>query len=123
MATLITREGGEPFVAPSVQERPLDDSGEALRFVERLASGEFDMLVCMTGAGLVFWRDQVAVEGAVDRLRAALRAVAIVSRGPEPLPILRDWELTRISLCQSRTPGRKLWPKLANGVGGKRRNS
>ena len=90
MATLILREGGEPFVAPSVQERALDDSGEALRFVERLASGEFDMLVCMTGAGLAFWRDQVAAQGAVERLGAALRGVTIVSRGPKPLPILRE---------------------------------
>jgi uroporphyrinogen-III synthase len=90
MATLILREGGEPFVAPSVQERALDDSGEALRFVERLASGEFDMLVCMTGAGLAFWRDQVAAQGAAERLSAALRGVTIVSRGPKPLPILRE---------------------------------
>jgi uroporphyrinogen-III synthase len=90
MANLILREGGVPFVAPSVQERALDDSGEALHFVERLESGEFDMLVCMTGAGLAFLRDQAASHGAVERLGAALRGVTVISRGPKPLPILRE---------------------------------
>jgi uroporphyrinogen-III synthase len=90
MANLILREGGEPFVAPSVQERALEDGGEAIHFVERLESGEFDMLVCMTGAGLAFLRDQLAAHGAVDRLGAALRSVTVVSRGPKPLPILRE---------------------------------
>ena len=87
---LIRREGGDPFVAPSVRERALEDHGEAVRFVERMETGEFDMLICMTGTGLAFFRDQVAAHSAVDRLGAALRRVAIVSRGPKPLPILRE---------------------------------
>ena len=41
-------------MAPSVQERALDDTGEAIRFVERLESDEFDLAICMTGAGLSF---------------------------------------------------------------------
>ncbi|HEV2200795.1 MAG TPA: uroporphyrinogen-III synthase [Bryobacteraceae bacterium] len=90
MDTLIRREGGDPFVAPSVQERALEDHGDAIRFVERLEAGEFDMLICMTGTGLAFFRDRVAAYAAMDRLGAALRRVAIVSRGPKPLPILRE---------------------------------
>ena len=57
MDNLIRREGGDPFIAPSVQERAVDDTGEALRFVERLEAGEFDMVICMTGTGLAFLRD------------------------------------------------------------------
>lgn len=90
MEALIRREGGDPFVAPSVQERALEDDSEPIRFIERIESGEFEMLICMTGAGLAFWRDQVARHAAVDRLSAALRAVTILSRGPKPLPILRE---------------------------------
>jgi uroporphyrinogen-III synthase len=90
METLILREGGVPVVAPSVQERALEDHGEALRFLERLENGEFDLLICMTGAGLAFLRDQLAAHSALDRLSAALRRLAIVSRGPKPLPILRE---------------------------------
>jgi len=90
MEALIRREGGDPFVVPSVQERALDDQGEALRFVERMEAGEFDLLICMTGTGLAFFRDQVAAHSAVERLGSALHRVAIISRGPKPLPILRE---------------------------------
>ena len=89
MEILIRREGGDPFVAPSVQERALEDHGEAMRFLERLEAGEFEMLVCMTGTGLAFFRDQIAAQSSIGRLSAALGRVTIVSRGPKPLPILR----------------------------------
>jgi uroporphyrinogen-III synthase len=86
---MIVRLGGDAFVAPSVQERAVDDHGEALRFVERLEAGDFDLLVCMTGAGLTFLRDLVAVYMPLERLGAALRRLTIVSRGPKPVPMLR----------------------------------
>ncbi|SRR5579883_2318173 len=89
METLIRRLNGVPFVAPSVQERALENYAEAIRFVERLESGEFDMVICMTGAGLEFLRHVVAVQMPLERLAAALRRVAIVSRGPKPVPALR----------------------------------
>jgi uroporphyrinogen-III synthase len=90
MEALIRREGGDPFVAPSVQERALDDHGEAIRFVERLESDEFNMVICMTGTGLAFLRDLVVAHSSAARLGAALGRVTIVSRGPKPLPILRE---------------------------------
>lgn len=86
---MIRRLDGDPFVAPSVQERALEDQGDAVRFVERLESGEFDLVICMTGAGLAFLRDVIAKHMPVERLAAALRRVAIVSRGPKPVPLLR----------------------------------
>jgi uroporphyrinogen-III synthase len=90
MEALIRREGGDPFVAPSVQERALDDHGEAIRFVERLEADEFDMVIVMTGAGLAFLRDQIVAHSSAARLGAALRRVTLVSRGPKPLPILGE---------------------------------
>jgi uroporphyrinogen-III synthase len=90
MEALIRREGGDPFVAPSVQERALDDHGEAIRFVERLEADEFDMVIVMTGTGFAFLRDQVAAHSSAERLGAALRRATIVSRGPKPLPILSE---------------------------------
>jgi uroporphyrinogen-III synthase len=89
METLILRQDGLPFVAPSVQERAIDDAGEALRFVEQLESGAFDMLICMTGAGITFLRDTLAPSVDANRLGAALRRPTIVSRGPKPVGILR----------------------------------
>ena len=90
MEALIRREGGDPFVAPSVQERALDDHGDAIRFVERLEADEFDMVIVMTGTGLAFLRDQVVAHSPAGRLGAALGRTTIVSRGPKPLPILRE---------------------------------
>jgi uroporphyrinogen-III synthase len=93
METLIRREGGEPFVAPSVQERALDDQRGALEFVDRLAAGEFDLVVCMTGAGLSFLRElAIADTGStrLARLSEGLRKTFIVARGPKPVPILRE---------------------------------
>jgi uroporphyrinogen-III synthase len=89
MEGMIVRLGGEAFVAPSVQERAVDDHAETLHFVDRLEAGEFDLLVCMTGAGLAFLRDLAAAHMPLERLAAALRRLTIVSRGPKPLPILR----------------------------------
>src|SRR5215470_16353442 len=90
MGALILREGGEPFVAPSVQERPLENDSDAIRFLEQLESGEFDMVICTTGTGLSYLRDQVVAHSSVERLGAALRQVTIVARGPKPLPLLRE---------------------------------
>lgn len=88
--TLIRRYNGDPFVAPSVKEQALSDSTEAMRFVERLEAGEFDMLVCMTGSGMAFLRDAVSASVSPERLGAALRRAVIVSRGPKPVGILRS---------------------------------
>ena len=71
MEALIRRAGGEPFVAPSVQERALDSDSTALRFVEELEAGAFDMVVCMTGTGLAFLRDQMIARSSEARLSSA----------------------------------------------------
>ena len=89
METLILREQGIPIVAPSVQERALDDNSAAFQFVERLEAGEFDMVICMTGVGLAFLRDVIADRIPVERLAAALNRATIVARGPKPIAILR----------------------------------
>ncbi|HEX5226829.1 MAG TPA: uroporphyrinogen-III synthase [Bryobacteraceae bacterium] len=93
MEAMIRRLAGDAFVAPSVQERPLEDHADAVRFVDRLEAGEFDLVICMTGAGLAFLRDVVAAHIPVERLGAALRRVTIVSRGPKPVPLLRAMDV------------------------------
>src|SRR5512133_3779496 len=89
METLLAREGGAAFVAPSVKERALEDEQTAARFVERLEAGEFDMVICMTSVGLAFLRDTAAQTMPVERLAEALRRVTIVSRGPKPVAVLK----------------------------------
>jgi len=89
MESLILRESGRPFVAPSVKERAVDDDGTALRFIEQLEAGGFDLVICMTAVGLTVLRDISAASGNVDRLASALRRATIVSRGPKPIGVLR----------------------------------
>ena len=51
MANLITRYGGIPRVAPSMQEIPLENNADALAFGHRLLSGNIDLLILLTGVG------------------------------------------------------------------------
>src|SRR5216683_895378 len=81
METLIRRNEGDPFVAPSVKESGLDRPDEAIRFVECLEADKFDMVICMTGTGIAFLRDAVCSHIPAERLGAALRRATIVSRG------------------------------------------
>ena len=51
MAELIRRQGGDPFVAPSMREAPIENNLEAFEFAERLFRGEFDLMIFLTGVG------------------------------------------------------------------------
>ena len=89
MESMILRQNGVPFIAPSVKERSVDDHSVAFQFVDKLEAGELDMVVCMTGVGLAFLRDVVKDTIPDERLGAALRKATIISRGSKPVPILR----------------------------------
>jgi uroporphyrinogen-III synthase len=90
MEAMIRRLEGDAFIAPSVQERALEDHTDVIDFLKGLDSGEFDLVVCMTGAGLAFLRDVVQSQMPLERLAAGLRKVTIVCRGPKPVPLLRE---------------------------------
>jgi uroporphyrinogen-III synthase len=96
-----------------VKERALDRPDEALRFVERLEAGEFDMLVCMTGSGIAFLRDAVGSHMPAERLGAALRRVTIVSRGPKPVGVLRELGVP----VQVMIPEPNTWKEIVAAVG------
>src|SRR5437879_13169297 len=90
IAKLIATYGGQPSVAPSMREVPLDSNTEALGFAGILLAGEFDMVVFLTGVGA---RALLAiVEKAYHRADyvAALQHVKVVARGPKPVAALRE---------------------------------
>jgi len=113
MEGMILRLGGNALVAPSVQERALDDHGEAQRFIGRLEADEFNLLICMTGAGLMFLRDLVVAHMPVERMAAALRRVAIISRGPKPVPLLRSLNVPIAVVV----PEPNTWKEIVEAVG------
>ncbi len=86
---LIRKQGGVPFVAPSVKERALAGDSDAFRLLERLESGSCDLLILMTGVGLTFWRDVISAQYSAERADEALRRVKLLVRGPKPTAALR----------------------------------
>ena len=90
MATLIAKQGGEAFVAPSMREVPLESNQEAFAFAERLFRGEFDMMIFLTGVGTRALHRILASRYGEERFPEALRGIMVVARGPKPVAALRE---------------------------------
>lgn len=90
---LIRNQGGEPFVAPSVREVPLEQNPEAMHFAERLFAGEFDMVIFLTGVGAKLLNQIVETRWPAGSLAEALQKVTVVVRGPKPAAVMREWNV------------------------------
>jgi len=94
LAKLISTYGGEPMVAPSMREVPLESNKEALTFAARLLAGEFDMVVFLTGVGARTLLGVVETVHDRGMYVAALQRVKVVARGPKPIAALREIGIT-----------------------------
>jgi uroporphyrinogen-III synthase len=90
MGELIRRQGGDPFVAPSMREAPLENNPEAFEFAERLFRGEFDLMIFLTGVGTRALNKVLASRYPEEDFAQALRKIAVAARGPKPLAALRE---------------------------------
>jgi uroporphyrinogen-III synthase len=93
MALLIRKQQGEPIVAPSMREAPIERNEEAFRFAERLFAGEFDMMILLTGVGTRILNQALATRYPPDRFAEALRRITVVPRGPKPVAVLREMKV------------------------------
>jgi|SRR5579871_1009440 len=93
IAELIRRQGGDPFVAPSMRETPIENNPEAFAFAERLFRGEFDMMILLTGVGTRALDKVLASRYPPQAFAEALRKIAVVARGPKPLAVLREMQV------------------------------
>ena len=93
IAELIRRQGGEPFVAPSMREAPLADHSAAFAFAERLLAGEFEMVILLTGVGTRQLTRVLSERYSERVLSDALRGVTLVARGSKPAAALREMGL------------------------------
>jgi len=94
MATLIRKQGGEPFIAPAIRETPLEDEADLFAFGRRLLDGDFDGCIFLTGVGIrMLWKGLVARYPDAD-LKQALASVTKIVRGPKPSAALREIGLT-----------------------------
>jgi uroporphyrinogen-III synthase len=94
LAKLISTYGGQPMVAPSMREVPLESNREALAFAAALFAGEFDMIVFLTGVGARALQAVVETAHQREDYLAALRRIPIVARGPKPVAVLRELGIT-----------------------------
>src|ERR1041384_1252437 len=90
MAQLIRNQQGEPLVAPSMREAPLEQNDSAFSFADRLFRGDFDMMVLLTGAGTRALNQVLAARYPAGRFAEALRGLTTVARGPKPAAALRE---------------------------------
>ncbi|HEV8040480.1 MAG TPA: uroporphyrinogen-III synthase [Bryobacteraceae bacterium] len=90
IAELIRRQGGDPFVAPSMREAPIENNPEAFAFAERLFRGEFEMMILLTGVGTRALDKVLAARYPPQAFADALRKITVVARGPKPLAALRE---------------------------------
>jgi uroporphyrinogen-III synthase len=94
MATLIRKQGGDPFVASSMRETPLEDETGLVAFADRFLRGDFDGFVFLTGSGTrMLWKALLARHPEAD-LKQALNSLTKIVRGPKPSAALRELGFT-----------------------------
>jgi uroporphyrinogen-III synthase len=92
---IISSYSGNPVVVPSMREVPIESNVEALAFVDDLIAGEFDVVILLTGVGARVLLDIVQrVQGTRRRFVEALADTLVVARGPKPLAVLREIEIS-----------------------------
>lgn len=94
MTRLITRYGGQAFVAPALREIPIQDNPAALRFGARLIDRQVDILILMTGIGTTTLFDILRSRHSLSSIMAGLEQTAIVARGPKPVAALKTLGIT-----------------------------
>src|SRR5947208_9649443 len=115
IAELIRRQGGEPFVAPSMREIPLADNDPVFQFASRLFAKEFDMVVLLTGVGTRQLNRVLATRFPESAFADALRLTTIVARGPKPSAALREMGLSTAIVA----PEPNTWHELLAGTEGR----
>jgi uroporphyrinogen-III synthase len=108
LAKLVATYGGEPIVAPSMREVPLESNHEALAFVARLLAGEFDMIVFLTGVGARALLGVAETGHDRGKYAAALNRTKVVARGPKPVAALREIGVTPVVTAPEPNTWREL---------------
>ncbi len=90
MAKLIAHYGGDPIVAPSMREVPLESNTEAMAFARTLAERGFDMVIFLTGVGTRALTRVVETVYPRQQFVALLQGIPVIARGPKPLAALKE---------------------------------
>jgi uroporphyrinogen-III synthase len=115
IAALIRKQGGDPFVAPSMREMPLESNQEAFAFAERLFAGEFEMMILLTGVGARYLDRVLSTRYPAGQLAEVLRHLTVVARGPKPAAVMREWQVPIAVLV----PEPNTWRELLAAIEGR----
>jgi uroporphyrinogen-III synthase len=114
-AELIRRNGGDPLVAPSVREVPIEENSDAFKFAGRLFADEFDMVIFLTGVGTRYLAKVLATKYPPEQFSGALRRLTVVARGPKPTAVLRELNVpVTVSVPEPNT-----WRELIDAIDGR----
>lgn len=119
IAELIRRQGGVPFVAPSMREVPLEQNRALTDFAERLFANDFDMMILLTGVGTRQLNRALTEAYHENAFSDALRDMAIAARGPKPVAALREMGLTPDVIA----PEPNTWRELLKALEGRTEKS
>jgi uroporphyrinogen-III synthase len=119
MGELIRRQGGDPFIAPSMREAPIENNPEAFEFAERLFAGEFDLMIFLTGVGTRALDNVLASRYPAGKFAEALRGITVAARGPKPLAALREMKIPVTVIAPEPNTWRELLTALEGRTEGK----
>ena len=112
---LIRARGGEPFVAPSMREIPLEENSSAFDFAERLFAGEFDQIIFLTGVGARLLNQIIETRYPPGSFVEVLKTLAVVVRGSKPAAVMREWGIP----VAVHVPEPNTWREVLAATGGR----
>jgi len=93
MEEMIRRNGGQPRVAPSMREIPLDENPKAFEFFEELQKGYFDLVILMTGVGTRSLFQALQTRYPKELVVGTFQKTTLAVRGPKPVKALGEYGL------------------------------
>ena len=93
LAALLRHRGLEPYHAPALREEPQPDPATVDAFITRLASGQLDVVILLTGVGTTAILETAHSLDRLSVLVEALQRVTVLARGPKPAAALRPYGL------------------------------
>lgn len=89
-AALIRRWGGEPIVAPLLQEVPVVDEAPLRAATQAIADAGCTWSIHLTGVGARQWFERASEWGLLDSLLEVLRGAGIIARGQKARAALAE---------------------------------
>jgi uroporphyrinogen-III synthase len=93
LASLVERNGGDPYTVPAVRESDIEAGVEVSAFLDQITAGECQVVIFLTGVGARRLFASAERLGRLPELLGALRQVTTVCRGPKPVAVLRKVDL------------------------------